>query len=597
MNKDDKNIQKVIHMPSLAICILFYEKIDQTIECINSFLSTGINIYVINNGSTSSSRYKLGEFCNNYKQITIIDSDINLGVSVGRNCLISHTTEQWLLFIDNDIIIEDSNWVYKISKHISLHNDIEVFIPELFNVHENRYVSYRSFTIDDNIVTHDKEILNDLTNTFPGGASFINRKLFDRLGLYDDKMFVGFEDFEMSIRALLMGNPINCRLIHDIEMVHNHRQSANIEDKNALLTRYDKNRHEISFNRIIEKHNVILKSNWNIWIADQVEKPLKRRGPVINTNWVRLIPHPIKKVLKKLLNPRAVPTSCTLYMTDRCNLKCVGYNRDAMDIKSHRDMTSASVQELLLLYPSINEFCIAGLGEPTLCSNFNEIVDFLKINGKFVGIITNGTNSDKLQKLNFEPDYISISLKGYDNRSYLENAGIDVYNTVIETFSKLKLIYNNIGFSYILKKTNYRDLDKLLQICDTLKPDFLYLTNYLVYNPAIEEEINKIITVKDIEIIDYIEKTCANRYYIKSRPVYIDHNKPEFSCKSYNYVINLDGNGNIGGCQRQIPPAYYFGNIYTDTDPYNSLEMQKIRKQIHKKSIAHEECGFCFGKN
>jgi len=47
-------------------------------------------------------------------------------------------------------------------------------------------------------------------------------------------------------------------------------------------------------------------------------------------------------------------------------------------------------------------------------------------------------------------------------------------------------------------------------------------------------------------------------------------------------MINLDGDGNIGGCQRQIPPDTSFGNIFTDKDPYNSLEMRKCEKLMYK---------------
>ena len=100
-NECNNSIKKI----DLAVCILFYEKLDQTIECIQRFLPSGVNIYILNNGSSPVSRNSLGTFCNGYKQIKIFDSNANLGVAVGRNFLITHTTEEWLLFVDNDIII------------------------------------------------------------------------------------------------------------------------------------------------------------------------------------------------------------------------------------------------------------------------------------------------------------------------------------------------------------------------------------------------------------------------------------------------------------------------------------------------------------
>ncbi len=603
----------------LAVYILFHEKLDQTIESIQSFLPSGVNIYILNNGSSPSARQALGQFCNNYKQIKIFDSDVNLGVGVGRNYLVTHTTEEWLLFVDNDITVKTSDWLQNFAQYLLQYPDIEAFIPRLFNIYENRYVSYCAFRIRGEI--QGVEIINDLTNTFPGGASFINRKLFDRLGLYDDKMFVGFEDYELCIRGIRLGNPVKARLIHDIELVHDHRQAKKSEDKNAVLTRYDVRLIEASSNRITEKHNIIFGNDWKNWVTNQVEITLKKNDTfTFKKNWEQwitnqakrimrrsiqmtihvasfVLPYRVKKILKttRHLTHMPVPRSCSLYMTDRCNFKCIGCYRSVIGIKESKEMTVATVQKLISLYPSINSFTVAGLGEPTLCPNFVDIVNFLKKNEKFVGVITNGTNLNKLLALSCEPNYISISLKGYDNESYLAYTGAAAYDTVMETFSKLKLRFKNVGFSYMLNMINYKDLEKLLPLCDDLKPDFLHLTNYLVYDPTVKEEVQKIITVKDSEIIDYINEICAGRDYIRVKPVYVGFDNPKFNCRSYDYIINLDGDGNIGGCQRQIPPDASIGNIFTDNDPYNSLEMRRLRDLMHSNSYVHEECRFCFG--
>jgi len=592
----------------LAVCILFYERLDQTIECIRSFLPSGVNIYILNNGSSSSSRQALGGFCDRYKQIKIFDSDVNLGVGPGRNYLVTHTTEEWLLFVDNDIVVKTLDWLQRFTEYVSLYNDVEVFVPRLYNIHEYSYAPYRSIRIVGAKAFHDVEITNDMTNTFLGGASFVSRKLFDRLGLYDEKMFVGFEDLEYCIRAILLGAPVKARLIHDIELVHNHRQVIRERDKYSVLT-YNIDLVEASFNRMNEKHNIIFEGkHWRNWTVRQrakvLKKPiiafknawiLKKRIIDLKNTWIQLIPRSARKMVREILmKNRRAPTNCSLFMTERRNFKGSTFYRSITDVKESKEMTLATVQRVLSLYPSINSFLVAGLGEPTLCSDFVDIVDFLKRNGKFVEIVTHGTNSDKLSALAYEPNYLSISLKGYDNKSYLDYTGVAAYDKVIETFLKLKARIKNVGFSYVLDRTNYRDLDKVLPLCDSLRPDFLYLTNYLVYDPVTTDEVQKIITVKDTDIINYINEMCAERDYIKLKPVYVDFENPKFNCNSYNYMINLDGWGNIGGCQWQIPPDASFGNIFKDKDPYNSLKMRKCRYLVLIKSYAHRECRFCF---
>lgn len=297
---EEKTINHIVqvNLKNLAVCILFYEKLEQTIECIRSFLSSGVNIYILNNGSSLLARNVLGEFCDNHKQIKIFDSDKNLGVGVGRNYLVTHTNEEWLLFVDSDITIKTVNWVQKFTQLVYQYPDAEVFIPKLFNVSENKYVSYRSIRIVENKAFHDVEIINNLTNTFPGGASFINRRLFDRVGVYDDKMFVGFEDFEICIRSIRLGIPIKAYVVHIIELIHNHQQTKKNEDKKAVLMRYNLNLLEASFNRITEKHDVILESNWKNWVTNQLETIFKKDRYVFNNKWKQWIYKKVKKIIK-----------------------------------------------------------------------------------------------------------------------------------------------------------------------------------------------------------------------------------------------------------------------------------------------------------
>jgi GT2 family glycosyltransferase len=261
---------------SIAACVLFFEKVDQTIECIGSLLPSDIMIYILNNNSSQWARNKLGEFCSKHHQVKIFDSAENLGVGVGRNYLISNTTEEWLLFIDNDIVMKTPDWIRKVTSHIFQNKNIEVFIPKLFNVHENNFDTSDVITIEGNSITLNR-LVDNVSNCFPGGASFVNRRLFDRAGLYDDRIFVGFEDFEFSIRCMLTGNPVSAMIIPDIELIHDHRQVMKSEDKKAVLTRYDMSTIDKSFKRIAEKYpDFCFKHKWRPWVIGEIKKLLPK---------------------------------------------------------------------------------------------------------------------------------------------------------------------------------------------------------------------------------------------------------------------------------------------------------------------------------
>lgn len=256
---------------SLAVCVLFYNKVDQTIECLSSFLSSGVTLYVLNNDSDPEARAKLGQFASNHQQITIYDSPENLGVGRGRNYLIHHSTEEWLLFVDNDITVKNADWLEKIQKHIGTHPEIEVFIPQMFNVHNSSYAQHLSVKLNGNVAEFSwikKGTQN--TNMFPGGASFCKRSLFTRLGDYDAQMFVGFEDFEMGIRSLKISEPIHAYVIENIELIHDHRQLVQAADLAATKVRYDFDKIAASEERIKEKHGVVLDNDWRPWVKEQI---------------------------------------------------------------------------------------------------------------------------------------------------------------------------------------------------------------------------------------------------------------------------------------------------------------------------------------
>lgn len=255
---------------NIGICILFFEKTDQTINCINSFLQTGCSIYVLNNGSSFSSQKKLKNFCSPYRNIKIFDSKKNLGVGNGRNYLIRQTKEPWLLFVDNDIINNNISAIEELSRYIEKNPAVEVFIPNLFNRHEGTYSNYQSFNIVNNHAVYTDNSNEKFINTFPGGASLISRKLFKRLGLYDKKIFVGLEDFELSIRAIIKKNPIKAMKVNTVEFIHYHKPLNTKEDKNAIEVRYNRDLINESFKRIVEKHGIVLEQGeWEKWLLIQ----------------------------------------------------------------------------------------------------------------------------------------------------------------------------------------------------------------------------------------------------------------------------------------------------------------------------------------
>ena len=170
---------------------------------------------------------------------------------------------------------------------------------------------------------------------------------------------------------------------------------------------------------------------------------------------------------------------------------------------------------------------------------------------------------------------------------------------VIENYWRLKEKYSNVGFSYTLSKNNYQDLSKILCLCDNLNPSFLQINNYLPRSLC-PEQVEKSITVNDRSIINAIEKVICNRPYSIHTPTFLTFDRPLAGrtpiCNSYNRIITVDEAGNIGGCNGPISPSSCFGNIFTNTKPYNTPEMRRLRNLARSRLFPHPECLYCCNK-
>jgi GT2 family glycosyltransferase len=257
---------------NIIVCMLFFNKLEQTIESAESFLRAGLAVNLLDNGSTAQAAAALRQHFQENSLVTIAAADSNRGVSGGRNLQIGATSQPWLVFVDNDISLDGDNLVSELAFALEAKPNAEVFVPRLFNKHEDAWVPFTSFVVDENGNCAFVESESIFNNAFPGGASIVSRSLFDRLGLYDEKLFVGFEDFELAIRAWKKGRPVLVASLDRVTFIHDHRVSSAREDKVSARVRYDVKSITHSHSVVERKHGVRLDPNFAEWLAEQTRQ-------------------------------------------------------------------------------------------------------------------------------------------------------------------------------------------------------------------------------------------------------------------------------------------------------------------------------------
>lgn len=255
----------------IAILILFFNKLHQTINCIQSFVPSCQPIYVLNNGSADNDWKTLTNRFNQNGNIKFFSSPENLGACVGRNYLIENSIEPWLLIVDNDVTVKQKkSWVSIFSDFLQKEPSAEIIHLNIFNKHENQYVNPVNVVKRGDIVSVEDSD-DYITNCFPCTGTIVHRKIFQTYGLFDPNIFVGLEEYEYSLRAIFSGSgELKVYHLNVIELIHDHIYQTKRKDRDAVRVRYNEEMLKVNAKAITEKYNIRLDHDWEWWTKKQL---------------------------------------------------------------------------------------------------------------------------------------------------------------------------------------------------------------------------------------------------------------------------------------------------------------------------------------
>ena len=277
---------------NLTIVMLSFNRADSTIyllESIKKHLKNFLGkIIIADNGSTSKELKKIQKYINGSKlDIELICFDRNYGVAGGRNKAVKYVKTDWIMNLDNDIYFIN-NPLEEIQKSISILGVKFLNLPLLSEdkktIFSNGGSLYVDYSDEGTIigggsmfeqVKHNKDykLLPSISTFLFGGASVIDKKTFLECGMFDDNMFIGFEDLDFSITIFNKGLKIgNCP---KFSLVHNHVISTG---KDSL--EYEK----VRFSHGILKESALYfekKRGFKVWNAN-VEKWILERQKDLN---------------------------------------------------------------------------------------------------------------------------------------------------------------------------------------------------------------------------------------------------------------------------------------------------------------------------
>jgi len=221
-------------MKKVAIVVLNWNGIDDTLSCLDSLLAQGhedFKIVVIDNGSIDNSKQLLGAYQSKHAdKVAVIYNPVNFGFAGGVNTGIEWAMNEsfdYVALFNNDAIA-DKDWLKSL---------LEAAKPDEIGISTGLLLREDGKTIDSSgdwlstwglafprnrgdTISHTPKA--GLVFGATGGASLYKTALFKDIGLFDEDFFAYYEDADISFRAQLAG----WKVAYTPDAVAYHKQGA-----------------------------------------------------------------------------------------------------------------------------------------------------------------------------------------------------------------------------------------------------------------------------------------------------------------------------------------------------------------------------------
>ena len=199
-------------MCEVTIVIPNYKGKEYLFSCVKSLYEkdqTEKKILIIDNASNDGS---IEEVVKEYPEVECVMLDKNYGFCRAVNIGIEKTDTAYVILLNNDTVIKDNYVKYLLD---SIKKD-----PNIFSV-EPKMIQYHDPSKIDSAGTYynalgwayaygkDKSVkkYNNIRKIFAacGGASIYRKKVFEEIGMFDEKHFAYLEDIDVGYRARIFG--------------------------------------------------------------------------------------------------------------------------------------------------------------------------------------------------------------------------------------------------------------------------------------------------------------------------------------------------------------------------------------------------------
>ena len=200
-------------MIKVTVIIVNWNKKNLLNNCLTSLenqMFKDFDILVVDNGSTDGSIQLLRE---NYPTVNLIELGKNTGFCHANNIGIQNAKSEYIALLNNDTEV-DKNWLNELVEVLDKNEKYSFASSKMICLNDKSKID----RVADSFTTccfmfglgagDDAE--NEYTKPFEilgvcGGAAFFRKKVFDKIGGFDERYFAYLEDLDLNLRMLHAG--------------------------------------------------------------------------------------------------------------------------------------------------------------------------------------------------------------------------------------------------------------------------------------------------------------------------------------------------------------------------------------------------------
>jgi len=230
--------------PDISVIILNYNGYGETVQLLESlmpFVQPNYEVIVTDNGSSADEASLISA---NYKNVNVIKTGKNLGFAGGNNYAVAYGKGRYLLFLNNDTILEDDS-IDKMIRFMDENPKAGALSPRLHYNDPERTIQYAGYTKLSALTLRNRCIGKGSKDTSPylktcetaylhGAAMMVRREVIENVGVMDKNFFLYYEEIDWSERIRAAGYQIwyfpQAYIIH--------KESRSIGNESALKKYY-----------------------------------------------------------------------------------------------------------------------------------------------------------------------------------------------------------------------------------------------------------------------------------------------------------------------------------------------------------------------